>query len=225
MKKLWIWVIIAMAVAAVTAIIFIFFVPWGAAKSEVEKSKVEQSDSLVKSGSGKMINNLDVLQGSYVSHNTKDKITSEIFFQVEGMQETIGKFNDFTLEFTGGEKKSVKAIIQSASLFTDNEYRDEHLMEADFFNVETYSTIEFVSSEVSLGDTSYVAKGEINFIGKKFPLDVPFTFIGKGKYDDGKEFAAFEGRFDFDRIKYGMAEDASIGNVAKVWFYAELVKK
>lgn len=214
-----------MAVTAVTAIVFIYFVPWGSAKSEVKKTEVEQTDSLIKSGSGKMINNLDVVSGSYASNNTKEKVTSEIFFQVEGMQETIGKFNDFIISFEGGEKKSVKAVIQSSSLFTDNEYRDEHLMETDFFNVENFPTVEFNSSEVIVGDTSYVAKGELTFVGKKFPMDVPFTFIGKGKYDDGKEFAAFEGRFDFDRIKYGMAEDASIGNVAKVWFYAELVKK
>lgn len=214
-----------MAVTAVTAIIFIFFVPWGAAKSELNKSEVGQADSLVKTGSGKMINNVDVLSGTYLSGNTNGTVTSELFFQVGGMQETVGKFNDFRISFIGGEKDSVKVEIQSSSLFTDNEYRDEHLMTGDFFDVENYPTIDFTSGEIIIGDTSYVAKGELSFIGKKMPIDVPFTFVGEGKYEEGKEFAAFEGRFDFDRIKYGMKEDAAIGNVVNVWFYAELVKK
>jgi len=225
MKKIYIWILIAIAVVAVTAIVFIFFVPWGAAKSELNKTEVGQSDSLVKSGSGKMINNLDVVSGTWVSDNSGEQIRSELFFKVEGMQETIGKFNDFLITFTGGEKDEVKVAIQSSSLFTDNEYRDEHLMTSDFFDVENYPTVELTSNEIIIGDTSYIAKGELSFIGKKYPIDVPFTFVGEGKYDDGKEFAAFEGRFDFDRIKYGMKEDAAIGNVVNVWFYAELVKK
>ena len=48
-----------------------------------------------------------------------------------------------------------RAVIQTASIDTGNEQRDEHLRSADFFEVETYPRASFVSTEISGADGEY----------------------------------------------------------------------
>ena len=61
-----------------------------------------------------------------------------------------GQFGEWggTLEFDGSDPGSLAAnvTIQTASIDTDNENRDEHLRSADFFNVEQFPTMSLRST-------------------------------------------------------------------------------
>ena len=80
-----------------------------------------------------------------------DKIHSSISFQVKHMMiaKAKGEFNEFDIEVEGDinqlESSKVKVTIQAASIDTKNEDRDNHLRSADFFDVEHYPTITFIS--------------------------------------------------------------------------------
>jgi polyisoprenoid-binding protein YceI len=63
-----------------------------------------------------------------------------------------GAFNALSgsviLDPTRPEEAKVEAIIETASVSTGQDQRDEHLRSADFFDAASYPTIEFRSTEV-----------------------------------------------------------------------------
>jgi polyisoprenoid-binding protein YceI len=63
-----------------------------------------------------------------------------------------GRFNEYdaTIVFDPAhpERSSVSAIIQAKSINTDMKFRDDHLRSPDFFDVDHYPTIQFVSERV-----------------------------------------------------------------------------
>jgi len=73
------------------------------------------------------------------------------------------------------EQAHAKVEIQTASVNTGNERRDEHLRSADFFEVETYPTMTFESTRVeSAGDGQFRLIGDLTIRGvtKEVVLEV-----------------------------------------------------
>jgi len=69
----------------------------------------------------------------------------------------------------------VEATIDATTLNTRDEQRDAHLKSADFFDVEKYPTITFVSKKVeALGGAEYRVTGDLTLHGvtRKVTLDV-----------------------------------------------------
>src|SRR5690349_11974956 len=59
-------------------------------------------------------------------------------------------------------ESSVRATVDAASVDSGDAKRDEHLRSADFFDVEQYPTIEFVSTKVEdRGDGTYALTGDL----------------------------------------------------------------
>src|SRR6478672_8971766 len=86
-------------------------------------------------------------------------------YSVDGMHSTVGftttllravkvrgRFDDYDATIIYDEKhperSSVSAIIQAKSINTNMGFRDDHLRSPDFFDVNRYQTIEFVSDRV-----------------------------------------------------------------------------
>src|SRR5205085_9866399 len=85
-----------------------------------------------------------------------DPMHSSIGFGVSHMviNTVHGKFNEFsgTVTVDGKEVKDAKGTIQTKSIDTGVANRDKHLRSADFFDVEKYPTITFVSKKTETKD-------------------------------------------------------------------------
>jgi len=110
------------------------------------------------------------------------------------------------LQFDGTDPASLGAevIIQTASINTDNEGRDEHLRSEDFFNVEEFPTIIFVSKKTEQRDGQWVLVGDFTMLGVTKEVEIPFEFYGSGKNPWGKTVAGFAGSVTINRKDFGM---------------------
>ena len=100
---------------------------------------------------------------------------SQVNFEIDGIGwstvEGSIKGMKGSVSWTGNlVNNSFNVCINPASVFTDNEERDEHLKNEDFFNVSKFSEICFVSSSIIKDGTSYKANGNLTILGvsKKF---------------------------------------------------------
>ena len=86
-----------------------------------------------------------------------------------------GRFATFgaTVVTEEGILKSITAEIDAASINTGIDQRDQHLRSADFFEVEAYPTITFVSQGITAkGNGEYTVQGELSMHG----ITKPATF-------------------------------------------------
>ena len=112
-----------------------------------------------------------------------DPSHSEIGFSVKHLMiSTVrGNFQNFsgTAEFDPEaiENGSINVEIDVASIDTRDENRDGHLRSADFFDVETYPTMTFRSTNVEArGNGSYNVYGELTIKGVSQPVTLDATF-------------------------------------------------
>lgn len=190
---------------------------WGAAESKLDKTIVEKSK-----------NNLFELDGNYQSEKGIDITSSEISFQIDGLSETKGRFKSFNINIENSSKDKNLTIyvkIDANSIFTDNEMRDEHLLNEDFFNTEKFPLIAFKSNNIIKTDSCYLAHGKLGLLGIDNELTLPFNYLGTSENLDGETIYIFEGEIDFDRTQFGMSEAESVGNLVTLNFYTELSKK
>jgi polyisoprenoid-binding protein YceI len=183
--------------------------------SHKAESEVKKQETTLKS--------FDDLEGKYVSEETKP-VTSEIIFNIGGATATQGTFKKFSVVFEITEaSKNISVEVDVSSIYTAEEMRDEHLKSDEFFHVEKFPKIIFSSNDIVKGDTSYIANGTIKFMGLTNNLSVPFNYVGQSNDDENVEI--FEGKFDFDRVKYGMKGDSGAENNVTITFYCALRKQ
>lgn len=105
-----------------------------------------------------------------------EKIVINFKLDNEGTKGTFTGINaviDFDFENLAESK--IRATINVSSLSTENERRDDHLKNADFFDAEKFPTISFVSDEILKTETGFVAKGKLTMKEHTDMVDVPFT--------------------------------------------------
>ncbi len=96
-------------------------------------------------------------------------------------------------------KSTLKIVIDTESLWSDDEKLTGHLKNADFFDVKKYPTATFDSSKIEkVSDTEVKFHGKLTMLGKTEELIVPAKVaIG----DDKLQVIA---TFKIDRTKWGM---------------------
>ena len=216
-------IIIGAVIIAAVGVGVIFLIPWGEYESTLEKSEINTEESIDSTGS--KVPSLSLLLGNYTITSGADA-QAELLFDVDGLKQTKGAFEDFSVAFNIAEdftQSTLNVTIQTASINTGNSMRDEHLAEEDFFDIANYPEIVFNASNVSETDTAYVATGELTLLEETKALNVPFKHLGNGTDKNGNDFEAFEGNFVFDRTAYGMEEVSGAGNIVTVSFYCELI--
>jgi polyisoprenoid-binding protein YceI len=135
---------------------------------------------------------------------------SSVSFRVTHLfTKVTGRFTAFDGQITFDEAKpletTVKGTIQTASINTDNEKRDTHLKNPDFFDVEKFPTITFSTDKVT-DVTKNKAKlhGTITMHGVTRPIVVDSEFLGAGKDPWGNAKAGFRGTTTLNRKDYGL---------------------
>ncbi|WP_208094703.1 YceI family protein [Brevibacterium limosum] len=106
---------------------------------------------------------------------------------------------------------TAEVIIQTASVDTRSEGRDEHLRSADFFDVETYPEIRFGSSAIDeVGEGSYIVTGELSIRDMTKTVSVPLELIGVETDPFGNLRAGLEGSRRIDRKDWGVTWNTTL---------------
>lgn len=144
---------------------------------------------------------------------TIDPAHSEIVFKVRhmGISTVTGRFEKFTGSFDV-DPKNVKAtkgsaVIEAASINTNNAKRDEHLKAPDFFDAGKHPQITFKSVEVkdvNEKDSTATLVGELTMHGVTKPINLKVK--GGGIINDGwgNDRAAFTAVGKLNRYDYGL---------------------
>ena len=105
-----------------------------------------------------------------------DRAHSKVGFAISHMMiaEVEGSFGEFEITATADDafaEPNFTVNIASSSIDTDNERRDGHLKSADFFEVETYPTIEFTTTGYEkTGDNTFTLTGDLTMHGVTKPV-------------------------------------------------------
>ena len=139
---------------------------------------------------------------------TVDPVHSSVEFQVRnmGIVWVKGVFTDFsgTVE-SSGESGGVRAsgTVEVASVDTRSEPRDQHLLSADFFDVENHPQIRFESTRIEPNDGGLRIVGNLTMKG--ITREVQLDATVQGTVDDpwgnqrvGIEATGALNRRDFD---------------------------
>jgi polyisoprenoid-binding protein YceI len=107
-----------------------------------------------------------------------DPARSSVAFHVRhfyGVMTVKGEFADYEGTLDLDATPAVDLTIQAGSLDTELAKRDEHLRSSDFFDVERYPQVRFVSDTATLdGDTLHV-RGQLHAAGRQIPLALDAT--------------------------------------------------
>ena len=202
----------------------ILYQTWGGnPESKLNKTTLLENTMITNSS-------FDSILGTTWINQKNDTSSSEVSFTIESSPKyTKGIFENFDIIFKVSEddpsKSKLRVTIDVSSINTDNEMRDENLMDEDYFSFNDFPKISFQSNEISKTDSSYWASGLIDMMGLQNELSFHFIFKGLGQNNRQQKVAIFEGEFTLDRVRLGMPAIKSIGNQVDVKFYCELIEK
>ena len=120
-----------------------------------------------------------------------------------------GGFNNFSGEIVYGESietSSINIVIDTTSLWADDERLTGHLKSPDFFEVETYPQATFSSTAIAAGDDGFTVTGNLDLHGVTKSISFPASIeMAEGSIAADAEFHVK--RFDFDLVYPGKADD------------------
>ena len=147
-----------------------------------------------------------------------------------------GNFAEATATITVGEdplQSSVTASIATASVFTGQPDRDNHLRTGDFFEAEKYPTIEYRSTGIKSWDgNEFVLTGELTIKDVTKPVDLLVEFEGVGRSPYGFDVFGFSATAEIDREDWGLTYNLAlesggvmIGKKVKIEIEGEAIRQ
>jgi polyisoprenoid-binding protein YceI len=119
-----------------------------------------------------------------------------------------GRFSDVSGTVTTDgtpEGSRIEAEIGTASITTNDAGRDTHLRSADFFDVEKYPKIRFVSTAVkSTGSEEFVVTGDLTIRDVTRAIEMKVTSEGSTRDPWGSDRAGFSATLRIDRREFGL---------------------
>jgi polyisoprenoid-binding protein YceI len=119
-----------------------------------------------------------------------------------------GRFRDFTGAVTVGdapEDSGIEVEVDTASVTTGSEQRDEHLHSSDFFEVEKHPRMTFASTAFRpAGGTAFEVDGDLTIKGVTKPITLTGEFLGWGKDAWGNDRLFAEARTRVNREDWGL---------------------
>lgn len=141
-----------------------------------------------------------------------DKFHTLVYFMVDrqGYTTMIGQFlkHDGTIQLDEDEvgKSKVTFSVDTSSVFTSFDKRDDKMRSPDFFNSKEFPTMNFKSTKIErTGEKTARMTGDLTIIGVTNPvtLDVTLNKIGVNARTNKKQIG-FSLRGTLDRSKWGM---------------------
>jgi polyisoprenoid-binding protein YceI len=168
-----------------------------------------------------------------------DSNHSELTFKIRHLMisNVTGKFRDVTAtavtlnnDFSKGYF-TLKAVV--SSLTTENEQRDQHLLNADFFDAENFPEINFVSTYIEEnGKDSFTLDGDLSMKGITKPVSLQVEFGGLITDDRHGTKAGFTITGTLHRSDWGISFNrildtggVGLGEDVKIFSEIQLVKQ
>lgn len=109
-------------------------------------------------------------------------------------------------------RSTVEVSIPSSSVRTVDEKLDDHLKNADFFDVEKFPTLEFKSSEIqSLGDRNYAVKGDLTIHGVTKTVTLTVNDVSEPSNDPwGNQRIGLSGSTKINRKDFGIVWNTAL---------------
>jgi polyisoprenoid-binding protein YceI len=139
-----------------------------------------------------------------------DKDHTTLGFEVVHMvvSKTQGKFTEYsgTVEMDADKQefKTFEAVIQTASVTTDHQKRDDHLRSADFFDATTFPTMTYKMKNYTKSGDHYTVIGDFTLLGVTKELTLVGTFNGMAQDPWGNMRAGFTAEGTLNRKDFGM---------------------
>jgi polyisoprenoid-binding protein YceI len=135
---------------------------------------------------------------------------SIIEFRVTHMvvSKTAGRFMDYSgfieMDPEARTFKTIEATINTASVNTNQEKRDAHLRNPDFFDVEKFPTMTYRLKSYKKQGEGYMAVGDLTLRGVTKEITLAGNFNGVTKDPWGNTRAGFNGEGKLNRKDFGM---------------------
>jgi polyisoprenoid-binding protein YceI len=146
-----------------------------------------------------------------------DPTHSELGFKIRHLMITnvSGNFNKFNIEVEAENddfsSAKVKADIEVDSINTNNEQRDIHLRNADFFETGTHPKVDFKSTKVEkAGDDDFNLYGDLTIKGITKPVKLSLEHAGIVKDSWGNVKAGFSISGKINRKDFGISFNAPL---------------
>ena len=105
---------------------------------------------------------------------------------------------------------TVQATVGMASITTGDEGRDGHLKSADFFDVETYPNMTFVSTGIRGDGAEYVLTGDLTIKGVTKSVELDLEFEGVSPDPWGGTRVGFSAIGEINRRDFGLNFDVKV---------------
>jgi len=166
-----------------------------------------------------------------------DPTHSELGFKVKHLMITNikGEFRNFSAAIDGEEfsKAAISAMIDTSSIFTNEDNRDAHLKNADFFDVDNHKEMTFKGSSLNkIDDENFELTGMLSIkgISKEIKLDVEYGGTSTDPWGNEKMGISINGKIN--RSDYGLNFNAPLetggfllGEEVKISADLQFVKK
>ena len=161
----------------------------------------------------------------------------ELGFKVKHLMITNikGEFRNFSAEIDGEyfSKAAISATIDTSSIFTNEDNRDAHLKNADFFDVDNHKEIIFKgNSYTKIDDENYELTGMLSIKGISKEIKLAVEYGGTSKDPWGNEKMGFSINGKINRNDYGLNFNAALetggfllGEEVKISADLQFVKK
>lgn len=153
-----------------------------------------------------------------------------------GMMTVRGHFADITV--TGyidpdhSEATTVQVTIQTASIRTHNEQRDNDLRSSSFLEIDKYPTITFKSTKIEpAGGDHYIMTGDLTIKGTTRPVTISLTRYGEFNDPMMGHRIAYSGEGKINRKDFGMTFNAMldgkfvVSDEIQIMLEGELIEK
>lgn len=175
-----------------------------------------------------------VASAALPTHWQLDNSHTRVGFSVEhmGFSTVMGHFSDvdgsITYDMKNPNKAQVNFVIDTDSIDTAWEARDEHLKTKAFFNVEQYPTMTFKSTQVTfINPQQAKVMGDLTLLGQTKPMTLNLTLKKIANSPMTKEpVIGFRATGNLDRTAYGMDTYAqAITTNVPIQIDGELIEK
>ncbi len=146
-----------------------------------------------------------------------DPTHSELGFKIKHLMisNVTGKFKSFdaVAETEGDDFSKAKVVsnIEVASIDTNNSDRDNHLRNADFFEVESHPNMHFESNKVEkVDDETFTIYGDLTIKGTTKPVKLNAEYNGIVKDPYGNTKAGFTLSGKINRKDWGINYNAAL---------------
>ena len=144
-----------------------------------------------------------------------DPTHSELGFKVKHLMITNikGEFRNFSAEIDGEDfsKAAISAMIDTSSIFTNEDNRDAHLKNADFFDIDNHKEMTFKGNSLNkIDDENFELTGMLSIKGISKEIKLGVEYGGTSTDPWGNEKMGFSINGKINRNDYGLNFNAAL---------------